>query len=101
MIFRTGRLSVKAVLRTRRASGTLYHPAGAGTPLKPLHSLHHLAPHLLPPQGKAVPGSELVPASIANGLSVAENTLVLLAITVGTRLLAYASIEVGARLKLI
>lgn len=48
-----------------------------------------------------VAGSTLIPASVDNGLSVAENMLVQLGMMVGTRLLAYASIEAGALLKLI
>lgn len=52
-------------------------------------------------QGQPVLGSDLVPSNLQTGLSVEGNTLVLFALMVGTRLLAYASIEVGALLKVI
>ena len=54
-----------------------------------------------PVQGVPVPGSSLVPSSIQTGLSLEGNMLVLFGITVGTRLLAYASIEAAALLKFI
>lgn len=52
-------------------------------------------------QGKPYDGSDLIPPSIDNGLSVGVNLLILFAITVGTRLLAYVGIEVGMRFKFI
>lgn len=52
-------------------------------------------------QGTPVPGSELVPSNLQTGLSVGGNTLVLFALMVGIRMVAYAAIEAGALLKLI
>ena len=44
---------------------------------------------LCQPQGMAVPGSELIPPQANNGLSIAVNVVVLLAIAIGVRLLAF------------
>ena len=49
--------------------------------------------------GEAVPGSSVLPSQIDNGLSVGANLAVLLALTVATRLAAFAGIVAMQRLK--
>ncbi len=71
--------------------------------IRPQYPTELPRPALPPPsaclQGQAVAGITQVPSSVDNGLSVGSNTLVLLAITIATRLLAYVSIEISAALK--
>lgn len=52
-------------------------------------------------QGQPVSGSQLIPSSLDNGLSVGENTWVLFGLMVATRLLAWLAIELGAITKFI
>lgn len=49
--------------------------------------------------GTSIPGTEVVPSTVQNGLSVGANICVVLGLCVGTRLLAFAIMSVMARLK--
>ena len=50
-------------------------------------------------QGQLIPGSQLIPPQISNGLSVGVNLLILLGITLVTRVLAFLAIYGAARFK--
>lgn len=49
-----------------------------------------------PATGASVPGEELLPASMRTGLSIGGNLAVLAGITVGVRLLCWATLELAA-----
>ena len=49
--------------------------------------------------GSLYPGSSLIPVGLQNTLSVEGNVLILLAFTIGTRVLAFAMTEAAARLR--
>lgn len=53
------------------------------------------------PDGTKVAGSTLIPHSLQNSMGVTGNVLVLLGITLGTRLLAFGMTEVAARFRLL
>ncbi|GAB4821715.1 hypothetical protein N2152v2_008761 [Parachlorella kessleri] len=50
-------------------------------------------------EGQPVPGSSVIPPTIDNGIAVGPNLAILLGIMVGTRFLAFLSIELVARTK--
>ena len=49
--------------------------------------------------GSLTPGAALIPVGLQNTLSVEGNVLILLAFTVGTRVLAFALTEAAAKLR--
>lgn len=53
------------------------------------------------PDGAKVAGSTLIPHSLQNSLGVTANVLILLGITLGTRVLAFVMTEIAARFRLL
>jgi len=49
--------------------------------------------------GSLYPGSSLIPVGLQNTLSVEGNVLILLAFTIGTRVMAFALTEAAAKLR--
>lgn len=56
-------------------------------------------PPACPQQGEVIPGVQLLPSSMENGLAPGINLLVLLGITVGTRILCFVAIYASYKLR--